>query len=270
MNSQIIKKLGQTDVLLPSLVVGALAANARIKVRMSALQAAAEHARDRASQPPDLTAECRAADLDGLLVAQLVSGARTAADGRINAPNLAELGEGMLADMCAMIGAVKAGAPSEGDAATKRLTELNAQDRLGALSDVTPEEIAKLTGISQANGDSLHRLVMDLHKTLNRLAARFAHETVAGARAYGLEPDDRPAVEAFMRGLNSTCGLKFNHPGLATTATRSGARLTIQNDIGATDAHVVVVAVEGDAITITYTDVQDGVTSECLRRGICA
>ena len=36
---------------------------------------------------------------------------------------------------------------------------------------------------------------------------------------------------------------------------RAGARLAIQNDIGATDAHVVVTAVEGDTVTITYTDV---------------
>ena len=36
---------------------------------------------------------------------------------------------------------------------------------------------------------------------------------------------------------------------------RSGARLTLQNDIGETDAHVVVIAVEFDAVTVTYTDV---------------
>ncbi len=64
-----------------------------------------------------------------------------------------------------------------------------------------------------------------------------------------------PAVEAFTRGVESTRKLKFDHPGLATTATRSGQRLTIQNDIGETDAHVVVIAVEPDAVTVTYTDV---------------
>ena len=39
MKSRIIQELGQTDILLPSLVVEGLAANDRIKVRMSALQA---------------------------------------------------------------------------------------------------------------------------------------------------------------------------------------------------------------------------------------
>jgi uncharacterized protein Yka (UPF0111/DUF47 family) len=104
-------------------------------------------------------------------------------------------------------------------------------------------------------GDSLHRLIMDLHKALNRLAADAAEETIAGAHAYGLHADDRPAVEAFMRGLRSTKHLKFDHPGLATTAVRSGARLTIQNDIGTTDAHVIVITIEGNTVSVTHTDV---------------
>ena len=58
-----------------------------------------------------------------------------------------------------------------------------------------------------------------------------------------------------MRGVAATEKLKFGHPGLATTATRAAGRLTIQNDIGETDAHVVVIAVEADAVTVTYTDV---------------
>src|SRR5262249_26010339 len=84
-----------------------------------------------------------------------------------------------------------------------------------------------------ARGDRLHRLVRDLHKALNRLAARCAEDVVDGAHAYGLQPDDRPAVTAFMRDVNRTGALKFDHPGLDTTATRAGARLTIQNDVGA-------------------------------------
>jgi hypothetical protein len=65
--------------------------------------------------------------------------------------------------------------------------------------------------------------IMDSHKALNRLAAMHAEDVIAGARVYGLLPEDRPAVEAFMRGVEATRKLKFNHPGLATTVTR-GAR----------------------------------------------
>jgi uncharacterized protein Yka (UPF0111/DUF47 family) len=72
---------------------------------------------------------------------------------------------------------------------------------------------------------------------------------------FGLHAEDRAPVESFMQGLNETRALKFNHPGLDTMATRSGGRLLIQNDIGTTDAHVVVIAVKKNSVTVTYTDV---------------
>ena len=63
-------------------------------------------------------------------------------------------------------------------------------------------------------------------------------------------------VSAFMAGLNRTAKLKFTHPGLATTATRDPAdRLVIQNDIGTTDAHVIVIHVQDLTVSVTYTDV---------------
>ena len=108
-----------------------------------------------------------------------------------------------------------------------------------------------------AGVDSLHRLVMDLHKQLNALQAGLAEETIDGAAAYGLAEADRPRVAAFMAGLNRTARLKFDHPGLGTTATRCGDKLVLQNDIGTTDAHVVVIHVEGLTIRVTYTDVHE-------------
>ena len=80
---------------------------------------------------------------------------------------------------------------------------------------------------------------------------------MAGAHTHGLHPDDKKLVAAFMRGLNRTRPLKFDHPGLDTIAIRSGSRLVIQNDIGTTDAHVLIVAVEGSTVTITHTDVHE-------------
>jgi uncharacterized protein Yka (UPF0111/DUF47 family) len=103
--------------------------------------------------------------------------------------------------------------------------------------------------------DSLHRLVMDLHKRLNAMQAALAEETLDGAAIYNLDPDDRPLVAAFMAGLNRTAKLKFVHPGLATTATRAGGQLVIQNDIGTTDAHVIVIHVQDLTVSVTYTDV---------------
>ena len=113
-----------------------------------------------------------------------------------------------------------------------------------------------MIAVPSGDADSLHRLIMDLHKTLNRLAASCAEEVVAGAHAHGLGPDDRPLIEAFMHGVDSTGALKFDHPGLDTTATRSGSRLIIQNDIGVTDAHVLVISIENLVVTVTYARAQ--------------
>jgi uncharacterized protein Yka (UPF0111/DUF47 family) len=255
MKTRIVEHLGNAEVLLPSLVAVGLAANDRIKVRMSELQAATEHARDPGRPPADLTAECRNAGIDPSDVACLIGGARLTVDGHMTTPDLINLGKGILADLGLMLHAVEIGAPAEGKGATKRLAALKVQESLGSLREITPSASAELIGVSEGDSDSLHRVVMDLHKALNRLAVNCAEEVVDGAHAYGLFSDDRSALQAFMRGLASTADLKFDHPGLETTAMRSGPRLIIQNDIGATDAHVVMIAVESNAVTITYTDV---------------
>jgi hypothetical protein len=96
---------------------------------------------------------------------------------------------------------------------------------------------------------------MDLHKELNGLHQQIASESIDGASVYGVEEKDRPLIAAFMAGVNRTKALKFDHPGLGTTATRSGGKLVIQNDIGTTDAHVLVVHVEPPKVTLTHTDV---------------
>jgi uncharacterized protein Yka (UPF0111/DUF47 family) len=131
------------------------------------------------------------------------------------------------------------------------------------LSEAPPLEEDRLTGdyidrvtSGQRNGhDSLHLLVMDLHKELNRLQQEIASESVAGASVYAVQEADRPLIAAFTAGVNQTRALKFDHPGLGTTATRSGGKLVIQNDLGTTDAHVLVVHVEPPKVTMTHTDV---------------
>jgi uncharacterized protein Yka (UPF0111/DUF47 family) len=255
MKSQIIEQLGQADILLPSLVAEGLAANDRIKVRMSALQAAAHHAQQPDHPATDLHVECRAAGIAPAALATLIGGAHLAGDGRMAAPNLARLMKEIHDDAATMLRAVAAGKPAEGETVSARLAAIRAAGSLEASNEIEIARVAKLTGVAQDGEDSLHRLVMDLHKTLNKLAADCSEEILAGAHVFGLHPEDREPVESFMRGLNETRALKFNHPGLETTATRSGGRLLIQNDIGTTDAHVIVIAVKNNSVTVTHTDV---------------
>ena len=255
MKSEIIERLGQADLLLPALIAEGLTANDRVKLRLSVLQAAARHAGEPSGARFDLARECHAAGIDHIALETLVNRAVLSAGEQISAPGLGALGAAIWDDVVAMIRAVKAGDTADGTKAEERLGALQKLAPVGTSDIVEFRDVMRLTAISDTDGDSLHRLVMDLHKALNRPAAAHAEETLAGARVSGLLPEDRPAVEAFMRGVHATEKLKFGHPGLATTATRSGERLTVQNDIGETDAHVVVITVEHDVVTVTYTDV---------------
>jgi uncharacterized protein Yka (UPF0111/DUF47 family) len=255
MKSEIIQELGQTDLVLPVRVGKGLAANDRVKARLSVLQAAACRARQPGGADFNLFEECRATGIDAAAMEMLVNQANLASDGRIVAPGLKNLRAAIWDDVATMTDAVKTGDAARGECAFERLAALQRSLPVEPGDSIDPAQIARLTAVSGADSDSLHRLVMDLHKMLNELAARCAEATIAGAHVYGLLPEDYPAVEAFMRGVNSTSRLKFDHPGLATTAARAAGRLTIQNDIGETDAHVVVISVATDAVTVTYSDV---------------
>ncbi|MDQ0396244.1 hypothetical protein [Labrys monachus] len=255
MKSQIIEQLGQGDILLPSLIAEGLRANDRVKARLSVLQAVAGRLRAPDGTPFDLTQDCRSAGLDAVAMETLASHARVVAGDRMMAPGLSGLLDAVWDDMAAMIRPVAADDAAAGEAALRRLDAVRKETPLEAADTMALAGVARLTGLSDQGGDGLHRLVMDLHKALNRLSETHAEEILAGAHVFGLRKQDRAAVEAFMRGLDSTRRLKFDHPGLSTVASQSEGRLTIQNDIGETDAHVVVIAVEEEAVTVTYTDV---------------
>ena len=256
MKTRIVEHLGQTEVLLPSLIRSGLAANDRAKLRMTALQAAAQHAIHPADIATDLSVECRTAGVDPHPISTLISGAKNSA-GNLNAPGLSAVIGALLTDIDTMIEAVNVCDEAEGNQSLARGQALKTQLGCASPDQIALDQVAQLTSLPRTSGDedTVHRLVMDLHRSLNRLAAACAEEVIAGAHAYGLTDTDRALVGAFMRGLERTRRLKFDHPGLDTTATRSGTRLVIQIDLGTTDAHVLVVTVEDMVVTITYTDV---------------
>ncbi|WP_315769391.1 MULTISPECIES: hypothetical protein [unclassified Bradyrhizobium] len=255
MKTDIVKELGQSDILLPQLVAEGLAANDRIKLRLSALQAAAQHAKQPRGNVPDLSMESRAAGIAPAALVTLISGAHLAGDDKVVAPGLAPLLKSIEGDIVAMISAAAAGDPAEGQHFEKRLASIRSAGHLDATPEIEIARIGRLTGVDHEGPDSLHRLVMDLHKALNGLAASQSEAVIAGAHVFGIQDSDRAPIASFMRGLNETRPLKFNHPGLDATAIRAGDRLVIQNDIGTTDAHVIVIVVTASTVTITYTDI---------------
>jgi hypothetical protein len=251
----IIERLGERAVLLPALIGEALAANDRIKLRLSALQDAAT----RAQHPEQAARRSRVQATDPVFddpaLAALVAGTRMVGPERVFLPGLATLNAGMQRDLDAMLAPLNT---SNGETALPLVARAEALRRAMPPLDAEQldlREIAALASANRGSHDSIHLLVMDIHKALNRLAAETAVETLDGAQVHALDERDRRAVKAFMLGLHCTAPLAFGHPGLGTTAVRAGGRLTIQNDIGVTDAHVLVIHVEPGGVAITYTDV---------------
>jgi uncharacterized protein Yka (UPF0111/DUF47 family) len=255
MKTEILAALGEDGLQQASALNAGLAANDRVKYSFSLLQLAIEHACHPEQPAATLKRERLAAGIDDVDLDAVIAGARMV--GReCRIPGTVGILERIDGDMRLAAAPVLAALPPVPDRSglRDRLDTLLSA-RPGVKEDrVDPDAIAAMTQAGPGP-DSLHRLLMDLHKRLNSLQANLAQETLDGAAAYGLDAADRPMVSAFMAGVNRTARLKFNHPGLATTATRSGGRLVIQNDIGTTDAHVIVVHVQDRLVSVTYTDV---------------
>jgi len=253
---------GLSSLLQPSRVRAALKANDRLKLYLTVLQAAAAHARAPRDVSLDLTREIAAAGIglreDADWLHDLPTTASLQGD-TVQLPDLAKLAQRLHDDLATMARPLVEG-PAADTALATRVAHW--QDHLGHLRapSLSGPALLALTHGQRDHGDSLHLTVMDLHKALNRLAARLATDTIAGAHAWQLADDgsDTARIAAFMRGLNSTRALKLEHPGLDTAATRDGKQLLIQNDIGTNDAHVLVIqvdtAVRKPVITLTYSD----------------
>lgn len=251
----IVERLGEQAVLLPSLIGEALSANDRIKLRLSLLQEAALHAQTPDREAAHFGIEWRAAGLDERVSDALVAGARLVGPGRLFIPGVGTLLAGLISDLAAMLAPLEASDAEASRPFIARAEALKKSIPAGEGDQLDRSAIDELASARRGERDSIHLLVMDIHKALNRLAADTAVETLDGARVHAISERDRGSVKAFMRGLNRTAPLAFGHPGLGTTAVRASGRLTIQNDIGTTDAHVLVVHIEPTEVTITYTDI---------------
>ena len=267
--SDAVAAMGPSTLLLPAWIKAALSANDRLKLYLTVLQAAAAHAGHPESEPLDLDRETAAAGAEGRWLRDLPASCSTV-DGSLLVPDLRRLSQRMTDDLRVMARPLLE-APPNGENPGARVTHwvewlaaLGSRKRGG--ESLNAEQLRLLTdghrdrkhrhdrGEPDFEADSFHLLVMDLHKQLNQLAGSLTSKEVGGAHVWQLQPGDRAHVEAFMRGVNRTAPLKFDHPGLDTAATRDGARLLLQNDIGTNDAHVLVIEVEGSKVSLKYSD----------------
>jgi uncharacterized protein Yka (UPF0111/DUF47 family) len=251
MKHEILAAIGEGGLSQPYLVNAALAANDRIKYEFALLQMAAAHARAPDQAFSSLKRERIACGIDDPALDEVVASARRVGDA-YQVRGAASIFARIAADLRLMATPVIQSGGTEFAARQDAL--------LAALPNATNDTFSAvtldiMTHAGTKNADSLHQLVMDLHKALNGMQAALAEEHIDGAAVYGVSNEDRTAVATFMAGLNRTARLKFDHPGLATTAARHAGELVIQNDIGTTDAHVLVIHVTGLQVTVTYADV---------------
>lgn len=251
--TRILDSLNEQALLLPSLVNRALTANDRVKYRFTLLQAAQAHADRPDAVTSSLRAERLAAGVPDGDLDRVVGESEHIGPGRYRVPASAGIVRAAFSDVAEMLEPLRVAEIAESAAFTQRLQAFAVPECAG--DELAAEQIHDITSGDREAGDSLHLLVMDMHRALNALQGSLASETIGGCRAYGIRDTDRALIAAFMDGINRTAPLKFDHPGLSATATRVGDKLVLQNDIGTTDAHVLVIHVTGRTVTVTYTDV---------------
>lgn len=248
MKAQILAALGEAELGLAAQVNAALAANDRAKYYFALLQMAMARA-DHPDEPATILRQERlACGIECPELDDVVSGAIREGE-YYRVPGCAKILNSVTQELRTMA------TPVPEDPFPERLKSLLATMPACQGDRIRGDSIHAITRAANGGQDSIHQLVMDLHKRLNAKQTELAEERLDGAAVYGLGQTDRPLIAAFMAGVDRTAPLKFSHPGLETTATRSGEKLVIQNDIGTTDAHVIVIHVEGMTVRVTYTEV---------------
>ena len=250
--AQVVAALGQQRLMLPIWVKTALTANDRLKLYLTVLQAASAHAEHPKRDIPDFSGDIAATKLNINWLHELVVSA-TRVDNELFSPDIVKLSQCLAEELSIMAKPILETSESTDEPHLRVQHWLDFLTALPAdrLSDT---QIELLTQGRRGKSDSLHLLIMDLHKKINHLSGELASEVIEGANVWDLLESDRGRVVAFMCGLNRTAFLKFDHPGLETVATRDGEHLLLQNDIGTNDAHVLVIQITGLEITLTYSD----------------
>ncbi|MGD1098568.1 MAG: phosphate transport regulator, partial [Bryobacteraceae bacterium] len=256
MKTQVLEAIGETELKCSAEVNAAFAANDRIKYYLTLLQMAASRC-DNPDQPAGtLRRERLACGIDDPGLDDIAAGSRRE-NGKYRLPGWVHIRDRITQDLRLMAAPVLPERDRSGPRGTfsERLESLLNTLPPGDDDLINANLIAAVTHAGRGADDSIHQIVMDLHKALNAMQKELAQEQIDGAAVYHIDEADRSVIAAFMAGLNRTAPLKFNHPGLGTTATRSGSKLVIQNDIGTTDAHVLVIHIENLNVELTYTDV---------------
>ena len=245
---------------LPELVIRGFAANDRLRYYLALLQAAEGHATMPGEPVSNLRAEREASGVLDESFDRTVEESRDIGSQTLQIPGATALVEHLFDELHLMLQPLQAAAASGSDLGIRceiyrrRLDDLILHAPACHDDQVSLSAMTAFTALTRNGHDTVYQLALDLHRELNRLQGSISVDTVDGASSYNVPGSHRELVRAFMEGVNETSPLKFDHPGMATTAAGEGNRLTIHNDLSATDAHVITIQVDGLTATLTYTD----------------
>src|ERR1035437_5537475 len=200
-----VARLGQRSLLMPAWVKAALLANDRLKLYLTMLQSAAQHASSPESPLLDWGRDLAQVGLHDSGWLQALVKTAYFDDRTLIIPQLRQLLDALSTDLSIMTRPL-CDSGRESDPALLARRDLWIQ-RLHALQDdegLSRESLADLNQGNRKRGDSFHILVMDLHKQLNAMASEIATENLEGAHVWQIEDADRPLIRAFMRGLQRT------------------------------------------------------------------
>ena len=167
MKAEVLAVIGEDGLRRPAAVNAALAANDRVKYALTLLQTAAAHADMPEQQTASLKRERIACGIEDAAFDLMVTLA-CRQGGRYQLPGAQRLLARVAAEMRVMAAPVLEAGKS---AYASRLESLLAAMPEAADDLLDRAGIAAMTRAADDGTDSLHRLVMDLHKELNALKA---------------------------------------------------------------------------------------------------
>lgn len=256
LKDKILITLGENTIILPEAVNSGLVANDKIKYFLTLLQSAKIKAATNQPFKTNLRIERENAGINNVIYDNVIEESFEIKENTFYIPGLVNILKEIFVCIEEMIKPLYFIKKEEKyESYNNRLKKLIDSIEVVEKNTISINSIEILTSGQREKGDSIHLLVMDLHQELNNLLASLSLESIDGAKVFGLHSEDSHIIKSFMAGINKTAHLKFDHPGLGTTATRLGQRLIIQNDIGITDAHVLVIYVDDLTVTMTYTDI---------------
>ena len=257
----ILERIGEQKLILPVLVTRALAAHARLNYYLTLLQTAHARAIAPDEEAPSLRVEREASGVTDSSFDRIVAGSSMIGGNTLHMPQAVSIVEQLLDELRLMLpplevaGLTRPEIQARFEFYQRRFNDLVVHMPVSHEDQLTVGAIAVLIGLSSNGHDTAHRLAIDLYGELDRLQSNVVEETIDGARVLGVTAVDRPLVRAFMKGVNDTAPLKFDHPGLGTMVTREVGELAIQTDLGSTETQLVVVTITGLSAVVTYTDV---------------